>query len=349
MAKFSSAFILLSEFDLSCVSIRPADAPAQRVTTFGVNMRNRKKDLPSLNYLQAFEAAAKHQSFAAASTDLGISESAISRKVRLLEEFYETPLFKRGHKSVALTRQGAALYKDVEIAMAALRDASAKLIANKPPPEITLAATNSVATLWLLPRLRRFNQAKKQLNIMLVSSDNDAECLGDEIDLTILRGDGDWPGHTSQKLFGEIIFPVCSPAFLERHTCLAQPHDLLDVPLVEVSSSHDEWMNWNEWLNNHLTDVPLLSKRTVFNAYPLAVQAAIDGLGVALGWGHLVDRHLSNGDLVRPLGRIYTRTDFGYYLLQRENIRVNHKRDVVKEWLMSESAARKAYPRPDVI
>jgi len=308
-------------------------------------MRKLKDTLPPLNYLQAFEAAAGRQSFASASQVLGISESAISRKVRLLEEFYEVPLFKRGHKSITLTPHGTALFKSIEPAMQTLRDASSRVSARKNPSEVTLAATNSVSALWLLPRLRKFNQTNRQLNIMLVSSDDDEECLADDKDLTILRGDGNWPGYTSQKLFGEIIFPVCSPGFLARNAKIDTPEDLLDQPLIEVSSSHSEWMNWNTWLKDQLPVVPTLSKPSAFNAYPHAIQAAVEGLGVALGWGYIVDHLLKSGDLVRPLGTVHTRTEFGYFLLLRDGIEQSPQRDVVQDWLISESRARKLYAR----
>lgn len=307
-------------------------------------MRQRKQNLPPLNYLQAFEAAARDQSFVSASKALGISESAVSRKVRLLEEFYETPLFKRGHKSIALTKQGTSLFKGIEPAMETLRAASGKLASHNAQSEVILAATNSVASLWLMPRLRKFNQANKQLNIMLVASDDDDECLAETVDLSILRGDGNWPDFTAQKLFGEIVFPVCSPGFLRRNPSLDGPTSLLHMPLIEVSSSHPEWMNWNTWLQDHMPVVPELSKPSVFNAYPHAIQAAVDGLGVALGWGHLVDHLLKSGALVRPLNELHTRTPFGYYLLERDKkITSNPRRDIVRDWLMSESAARTPY------
>lgn len=303
----------------------------------------RKNVLPPLGYLQAFEAAAKNQNFAMASRELGISESAVSRKIRLLEQHYEIALFERGHRSVALTQHGIELYDTVKLAMLSLREVSTKLTSKKSRREVTIAATNSVASLWLMPRLRKFNQANKQLNIMLMASDDDAECLGEGIDITILRGDGSWPDHTARKFFGEIIFPVCSPAFLAENPETAELETLLSLPLIEVSSGHAEWMNWSDWLSGHLPQVPDLTRYSVFNAYPHAVQAAVDGLGVALGWGHLVDHLLKSGELVRPLKKTHTRTQFGYFLLEPKKRSPHPECDIVKDWLLTESAARKHY------
>ena len=107
------------------------------------------------------------------------------------------------------------------------------MVAQNNPSEINLAATNSVASLWLLPKLSTFNQANEQMNIKLIASDDDAECLSESVDLAILRGDGNWPDHASQKLFGEIIFPVCSPAFLADHPEARELEALSNLPLVE--------------------------------------------------------------------------------------------------------------------
>ena len=306
-------------------------------------MPSKRNVLPPLDHLLAFEAAAKNQSFAAASRELNISESAISRKARLLEQHYGIPLFVRGHRSVTLTPQGQSLLEHVRPAMQSLRNISTEFLSKQNRNEVTLAATNSVAALWLMPRLRKFNRRNKQLKIMLVASDSDVECLGENIDLTILRGDGNWPGYRGRMLFGETVFPVCSPAFLANNPDAHDVKNLARLSLVDVSSGHTEWMNWDVWLNSQLATAPDIEKSVVFNTYPLAVQAAVEGLGIALGWGHLVDHLLDNGTLVRPLRKLSTRTEFGYYLLRREKRKSFPERNAVEDWLLSESAARKPY------
>lgn len=306
-------------------------------------MQVEKNTLPPLDYLLAFEVAAKFESFAFASRELQISESAISRKVRLLEKYYEVPLFRRGNKSVSLTRQGTVFLKKIGPVLESLREISTQMSAQNLHLGINLAATTSVSALWLLPRLRNFNQANAQMNITLIASDDDAECLAQNIDLSILRGDGNWPDYTSQKLFGEIIFPVCSPAFLASHPNAIDLDFLSGLPLIEVSSKHPEWMGWSDWLRGHLPIVPTLAGSSTFNTYPNAIQAAVDGLGVALGWGHLVDHLLESGALVRPVAEVQTHTEFGYYLLKRKKVSAHPKRKAVEEWLLSESAAGNFY------
>lgn len=306
-------------------------------------MLQKRNVLPPLDYLVAFEAAAQAGGFAGAARKLNISETAISRKVRLLEQHYDVPLFVRGHRSVELTTQGHMLLEQVAVSLEGLRDISHQMLAQQQKNTVTLAATNSVAALWLLPRLRRFNAANTRVKISLVASDSDEECLAETSDLVILRGDGDWTGYTARLLFGETIFPVCAPEYLGANPSASQVSALPDLDLIEVNSTHTEWMNWTNWLAHHGLEGLVLDRAVTFNTYPLAVQAAVDGLGIGLGWGHLVDRHLEEGRLVRPLADAQVRTASGYFLLRRKGRKVFPEQAIVENWLVSQSEQRRRY------
>jgi len=309
----------------------------------GENGMTRQKVLPPLDYLRAFEAAAVHGSFAGAARALSISETAISRKVRLLELHYDLPLFVRGHRSIHLTEQGQRLLQPVRSSLDTLRDASQEMMGLAQSHTINIAATNSVASLWLMPRLHQFTSANPRIKIRLTASDSDAECLGDAIDLSILRGDGDWPGYDARFLFGETVFPVCAPSYLRAHPKARQVDALHELDLIDIANQHTEWMNWQAWLGSQGHPSGPADRATVVNTYPLAIQAAADGVGIALGWMHLVDRLLEQGDLVRPVGESSTRTNSGYYLLRRDNSKNLPERDIVESWLLAQSAARKRY------
>ncbi|WP_299838892.1 LysR substrate-binding domain-containing protein [uncultured Paracoccus sp.] len=303
----------------------------------------RRRPLPPLDYLLAFEAAADQMSFAGAARQLNISETAISRKVRLLELHFGLDFFSRGHRSIELTAQGREFQARILPALELLRSAADDMLKTSQKRPVVLAATNSVASLWLTPRLHDFRQTSKPVSIMLVASDNDDECLAETVDLAILRGDGDWKGFEAERLFGETVFPVCSPDFLARHPEVAEARNLPAAPLIEVSSSHTEWMNWRIFLSHLGVNGGRLDRATLFNAYPLSIQAAVDGLGVALGWAHLVDPLLDSGQLVRPLGDRQVRTEHGYYLLVPKNRPAFPGRTEVADWLMQVSASRKRY------
>lgn len=303
--------------------------------------------LPPLDYFLAFEAAADHGGFAGASRQLNLSETAISRKVRLLEKHFGLALFDRGHKSIEITPHGRELLARIRPALGGLREVNAEMRKSGKLRPVVLAATNSVASLWLTPRLQNFQAANPHLGIMLVASDDDAECLARNVDLSILRGDGHWKGYESQLVFGETVFPVCSPDFLKRNPEIAVIDGLAASSLIEVSSKHVEWMNWRTWLIQTGIPAPRLGRLTLFNTYPLSIYAALDSVGVALGWGHLVDQFIDSGKLVRPLGKRHVRTDSGYYLLTPQDRAPFPGRDEVSAWLRQESASRKRYGRQD--
>ena len=208
---------------------------------------------------------------------------------------------------------------------------------------VNLAATNSVSSLWLMPRLRKFNKANRRIKIMLVSSDSDEECLAENMDLTILRGEGNWPGYECRMLFGETVFPVCTREYLDANPKATQISELPRLDLITVDSSHTEWMTWPFWLVHNGQKKVELERTTSFNTYPLSIQAAVDGLGVALGWRHLVDPLLDSGRLVRPLGDTCVRTESGYYLMKRVGRRSFPELEVVRNWLINESETRQRY------
>ncbi len=311
-------------------------------------MLKKRKLLPPLDYLLAFESAAKKGSFARASEELHISETSISRKVRLLEQHYDLALFVRGHRSISLTGQGATLLKIVSQSLDIMRGASEDIFTNQKSNAVTLAATNSVATLWLMPRLRKFRRDNSRVKIMLVASDSDEECLSDEVDLAILRGEGEWTGFEVHHLFGETIFPVCSPGYLKKNPECSKLKNLPELDLIEVRSSHTEWMNWKIWLTHQRIIDVALDRAAFFNTYPLAIQGAVDGLGVALGWGHLLDRLLRSGELVRPIEESFARTESGYYLLKNRKKKPFPELEIVENWLVKTSEARRRFVSPIV-
>ena len=306
-------------------------------------MPTNRSALPRLDYLLAFEVAAERESFAAAAKELNVSETAVSRKMRLLELHYDCALFIRGHRSVQLTDFGRKLLHGIRGPLRELSQLSEGMLHERARKTVRMSATNSVSSLWLMPRLNKFRQANRNVTINLMSSDLDSECLTSDFDLSILRGDGHWPGFDATLLFGETVFPVCAPGYLDDQPGIDGTDDLMAHALIEISNNHTEWLNWKTWLAHKGTDPDKVRHSTFVNTYPLAIQAAVDGLGIALGWGHLVDGHLQTGALMRPLGADHVRTNAGYYLLRRTDAPRHAEGDIVANWLMQESARRKRY------
>ena len=202
---------------------------------------------------------------------------------------------------------------------------------------VSVAATHSVSTLWLLPRIKSYADVDESCDVILFSSDIDDDCLSEDVDMSILRGDGNWAGYHAHRLLDEEIFPVCSPGYLDTAPALTSPADLLVHRLIDVAAGHDEWVNWRIWLTESGVD-PLPEQRHLqVNTYPLAIQAARDGLGVALGWKHLTDDAVAGGDLVRPLAETITTRD-GYYLLVRKDRNPSSHAQAFQDWLTTAAA-----------
>ena len=314
-------------------------------------MRGRRKDLPPLEFLIAFEAAARLGSFTGAAEELNLTQAAVSRQIRLLERNLGRSLFTRAHRAVHLTPEGREFQHTVSLALSHIANAARGLRVVDGDAKLTVAADQSVAALWLLPRLESFQREHGDISVRLISSDVEADCLAEDVDLAIVHGDGAWPGYEAELLLDEEVFPVCSPAYLERHGAIARPADLLDRVLIDLDDDHWNWINWRVWLTERTADLPQSEpgnepgnepgglRRLVINSYPLIVQAARDGLGVALGWKHLVDEPLAAGALVRPLDEL-VRTDFGYYLLMRQDREASPQATLFCNWVRKQPVAK---------
>jgi DNA-binding transcriptional LysR family regulator len=277
-------------------------------------MRGRRQGLPPLDFLVAFEAAARHSSFTAAAAELNVTQAAISRQIRLLEENLGARLFYRLHRSVALTPEGRDFQHTVSKALTHVENAARDLRGGPGAAGLAVAADRSVAGLWLLPRLQGFRRAHPEVALRLVSSDVEADCLAEGIDLAIIHGPGDWPGYEAELLLDEEVFPVCSPAYLESTGPVAGPADLPGRVLIDLDDDHWDWVNWRVWLTETGVELPGDQQRLTINSYPL-----------------IVDDHLARGALLRLPGEPL-RTDFGYYIVVPQGRELSPEAEVFRAW-----------------
>ena len=273
-----------------------------------------KESLPPLTALIAFEAAGRLQSFTRAAEELNVTQAAVSRQIRLLEEHLGKPLFIRAHRSVELTTEGRNYLHTIVNALSHVSAATREIKSAGTEVRLTVAADQSIAHLWLMPRLQGFRATHAHVNLHLIASDEEEACLSGEVDVALIHGDGNWAAHESKLLFPEEVFPVCSPRYLgARQGRLAAEH-LIDATLLDLDDDHWNWLNWRQWLNAHGAGQTVLSRPLTISSYPLVIDAARRGLGVALGWRGLVDDDLKAGRLVAPL-RESLKTRFGYHMV----------------------------------
>ena len=172
-----------------------------------------KESLPPLTALIAFEAAGRLQSFTRAAEELNVTQAAVSRQIRLLEENLGKPLFIRAHRSVELTLDGRNYLHTVVNALSHVSAATREIRSAGHEVRLTVAADQSIAHLWLMPRPHDFRATHAHVSLHLVASDEEDSCLSGEIDVALIHGDGNWAAHESELLFPEEVFPVCSPHY----------------------------------------------------------------------------------------------------------------------------------------
>ena len=273
----------------------------------------RHRDLPPLDLLVPFEAAARLGSFTRAATELNVTQSAVSQRVRTLEAHLGVALFERGHRRIALTAPGRELLNGAAVALGHLAAATRSVRRSEDRPRLRLAADTSIAALWLMPRLTAFRATRPDIAVDLAVSDREARCL--EAEVAILHGSGDWAGFESRLLFGDTVYPVCAPAYGARMG-LASAADLMGADLIDLDYQHWNWMNWSIWLTERGLDPSPPSRVFQSDSYPAVLAAARAGWGVALGWAPLVDDDIAAGRLARVGGEAVT-TAFGYHLALR--------------------------------
>src|SRR5215470_9637454 len=263
--------------------------------------------LPSLNGLRAFEAAARHGSFVAAGDELNVTQAAISRMVRLLEARLGFPLFERRPNGIALTPRGKALLPDLTAAFDAIAAATAQVAAMPGAPVLTLGVGPSFAVRWLIPRLATFHRQHPEIEVRLATG-GAVNPFRDDWTCGIILGDGTWPGYEAEPMFSADLFPVCAPSLARR---LRQPADLRQETLLQVQHSPEEWPLW---LAAARVKVNVLGPR--FDSYAMAIQAALDGVGVAIGLRPYVEDDIACGRLVAPF-RLAVAKGRSWYLVYR--------------------------------
>ena len=301
--------------------------------------------LPPLNGLRAFEAAARHLSFARAAEELAVTPAAISQQVRALEDHAGVKLFRRRTRAVELTEAGRAALPAVAGGLDALAEGYATLRKHEETGPITISVAPSFGAKWLVPRVEAFHAAHPDFEIRIDATEKIVDLQRADVDLAIRYGSGDYPGLASERLISEAAFPVCSPALLDGPHPLRRPEDLAHHTLLHV-----QWRmqgatspNWRMWLRaaglGHIDH----ERGPRFSIDSLAMQTAIDGHGVALAMHSLVAPDLAAGRLVMPFGPPGADwQQFCYYLVWPKADSARRKVRVFRDWVMAEAGAEPA-------
>src|ERR1700678_1108743 len=255
--------------------------------------------LPSLNGLRAFEAAARHLSFTNAAAELNVTQTAISHQIGRLEEELGVRLFVRQNRALTLTAEARDYLPGVRAAFNDLRLATDRPLRKDNDHVLTVSTLASLAAKWLLPRLSAFQEKHPGIDVRITTSSSLVDFKSGDVDAAIRYGRGQWPGLHADWLMADQLFPVCSPALLTGDKPLRCPEDLADRTLLHSSSGYDD--DWRLWLTAAGLP-PDISKQPglTFDLIFMTVQAAIDGIGVAMGRTSYGEADIAKGRLVVP-------------------------------------------------
>jgi LysR family transcriptional regulator, glycine cleavage system transcriptional activator len=288
--------------------------------------------LPSLNGLRAFEAAARHLSFTQAASELNVTQTAISHQIRRLEEELGIRLFVRKNRALALTQKARDYLPGVRAAFNDLRLATDQLLRKDDDHVLTVSTLASLAAKWLLPRLTAFQEAHPGIDVRITTSTALVDFKGGDVDAAIRYGRGSWQGLRAAWLMADDFFPVCSPALLAGKRPLKSPEDLRDHVLLHTSTNSDDWRQWltAAGLPSDISKQPGIT----FDLILMTVQAAIDGIGVAMGRTSYVQDDIAKGRLVVPF-KIALPADAGFYLVSPEGVAESPKLRAFRQWLIA--------------
>lgn len=299
--------------------------------------------LPNLPFtaLRAFEAVVRLRGFARAAEELGVTQSSISQHVKVVEEWIGRTLLVRGPRDTVATNEGKILATTIASGIGQIGDLCDKMRHKSgPDPAITISCLPGFAVNWLFPRLIKFDQLHADTP---VSISTDASSFGfatGKADLAILYGMGDYPGLHVERLLDERLFPVCAPSLLAHGPGLARLTDLAHHTLLmdEIADVGGSPPTWNFWAEQTGQTLPKPARTRRFGQTNMVVQAAIQGLGVALGREPLVIGALANGSLVKPLEGVAL-SQYSYWFVCPKAAMKSDRIRRFRDWVFQEASS----------
>ena len=288
---------------------------------------------PPLHLLSIFEAAARHQNFKAASNELCITPSAVSHQIKSLEEQLGLSLFQRKSRGVVLNSAGEMYLNFVQQGLEYFEQGTRKVCNRFSSQALKISCFSTMASHIIIPNLGSFQALHPDIELRIETGNQVADLRYDDIDLAIRIGQGNWPNTTNQKLIDLTISAVCSKEFLNKHQ-ITTFNDINHLPLIDLSYMEDVWLQWSHATGTNLTQ----NKRALsFNDYDSSINAASQGLGLALGIFPIENSKLKNNTLITPFSE-FVPFQRGLYAVHREEDSNRHDIQCFINWLANTSA-----------
>lgn len=292
-------------------------------------MSRRNFDLPSLKMIGTFEAAARAGSFKDAADELGVTPGAVSHQIRGLEQELGMQLFIRQSRSVLLSTEGSKLYEVVNRSLEEISQTLRKLRELNEVGQVSIGSTTAVSSLWLTPKIAQFWREHGDIQINQEVRDRPFR-RPLSLDLTIEYAAYP-PSEPAEVLFEDRLLPLCSPNFAHRN--IQDLEGLANAPLIHLDAKETNWTSWTNWFASLGYGGDLVARHRV-NNYAIALQLAQDGLGVVLGWKHLVGSLIDDGRLV-PLTDFEIQAPGKFYLIPSTQ-RPKPQTKILSAWLASD-------------
>jgi LysR family glycine cleavage system transcriptional activator len=291
------------------------------------------RQLPPLNALKAFEAAARSESFTRASEELCVTQGAVSHQVKALEATLGIKLFNRERQRLVITDAGREYLNIVRDAFDRIAAGTERVLQRQNAGVLTVSTSPDFAAKWLINRLGRFAEAHPGIDLRVSATMHHIDFVREEVDVAVRHGDGNWNGLDAVRLCTEQLFPVCSPKLMSGRNRITKPADLLRTPLLHL----DDSKAWLQWFDVAGVVNAEMSHGLTLNRASMLIDAAVDGQGVALARTTLAAWDLINGRLVKPfdLGLKLSRT---YWIVCPKAASAKPKITTFRDWLLAEAA-----------
>lgn len=290
-----------------------------------------KTRLPSMTSLMSFEATARTLSFTKAAAELHLTQTAISHQIKNLEDLLGHKLFIRNASNLALTKAGEEYLTTVREVIVSLSIATENLIDQNNSNVLAIECFGMFAVKQLIPRLQEFQELHPEIMLRIKTTQQIKTNSIHNFDVAIWHGNGNWPGVDCEPLGNEEIFPVCSPNLLGGKLGLASPAEMAQYRIIKATSpvANDEWESWMAYANEENLQ---FSSTIHCDHLATSLEAAVSGLGIALGRSSLVEDDLKNGVLIEPLS-IRAPSSSNYFLVSPKGGDHNKKTTLFKSWL----------------
>ncbi|MCH9671736.1 MAG: transcriptional regulator GcvA [Gammaproteobacteria bacterium] len=295
--------------------------------------------LPPLNALRAFDAAARHLSFTRAADELNVTQAAVSHQIRSLEEHFGVALFTRLSRSLQLTPEGERYFPGVRSAFDTLLQATDALLESDSRGRLTVSMMPSFAARWFVPRMGRFQAQYPDIDLLIATSRELTDFDRESVDVVVRYTSRTFPDLHCVRLMSDEIFPVCAPSIVCEQRPLAAPADLRHHTLLHDETEYD----WETWLSLSSVEGVDANRGPVFIDASMLIQAAVDGLGVALTRRVLVEDELAAGRLVRPFEQtLPDEHRYAYYIVCPKSTATQPKIAAFTRWMLEESQSARA-------